>query len=151
MAALESSLARLEATAPAARPAVQQLDALLRRSPPVLDEATPVLADLRPLAGEARPVVETLTPTSALVRRLLDDLDGPVLDRLNHSVVPALNAPTGGSATTLYEQLAYLQAGLAGVLKYTDHSGAAMNFYVGDSPDSLSVPGGPRPPAGRVP
>jgi phospholipid/cholesterol/gamma-HCH transport system substrate-binding protein len=141
LAALEGSLARLEATAPAARPAVQRLDDLLRRSPPVLAEATPVLADLRPLSEQARPVLDTLTPTSALLRELLDDLDGPVLDRLNRSVIPALLSPTPGSDRRLYEQIAYFQAGLAGVLKYTDRSGASMNFYVGNSPDSLSVPG----------
>jgi phospholipid/cholesterol/gamma-HCH transport system substrate-binding protein len=145
MAALESSLARLEATAPAARPAVQRLEALLRRSTPVLAEATPVLADLRPVARQAGPVLDTLTPTSALLRQLLDDLDGPVLDRLNDSVVPAVLSPTPGSATRLYEQIAYLQAGLAGVLKYTDRSGASMNFYLGNSPDSLSTPAGGTP------
>jgi phospholipid/cholesterol/gamma-HCH transport system substrate-binding protein len=147
MAALESSLTRLEATAPAARPAVQRLEALLRRSAPVLAEATPVLADLRPVITEAGPVLDTLTPTSALLRQLLDDLDGPVLDRLNGSVVPAVLSPTPGSATRLYEQIAYLQAGLAGVLKYTDRSGALMNFYLGNSPDSLSTPPGSPVPA----
>ena len=145
MAALEDSLARLEATAPGARPAVERLEALLRRSAPVLAEATPVLADLRPVARQARPVLDTLTPTSALLRQLLDDLDGPVLDRLNGSVVPTVLAPTEGSTTRLYEQIAYLQAGLAGVLKYTDRSGASMNFHVGNSPDSLSTPAGGTP------
>jgi phospholipid/cholesterol/gamma-HCH transport system substrate-binding protein len=140
MAALESSLTRLEATAPAARPAVQRLETLLRRSAPVLAKATPVVADLRPVVLDARPTLEVLTPTSALLRQLLDDLDGPVLDRLNRSVVPAVLSPTPGSPDALYEQIAYFQAGLAGVLKYTDRSGAAMNFYDGNSPQSISPP-----------
>ena len=73
-----------------------------------------------------------------MLRRLLDDLDGPVLDRLNGQIVPAVLAPEAGDRARLYEELAYFTAGLAGVLKYTDHSGASINFYIGDSPDSLS-------------
>jgi phospholipid/cholesterol/gamma-HCH transport system substrate-binding protein len=136
--ALEGSLAKLEATAPAARPAVQRLDELLRRLPPVLAEARLLLGDLRPLAVETRPMFEALAPTSALLRQFLEDLDGPVLARLNDSVAPALMTRSGERNTALYEETGYFLTGLDGIAKYTDPSGAMMNFYMGFSGDSLS-------------
>ncbi|HEV8627540.1 MAG TPA: MlaD family protein, partial [Acidimicrobiia bacterium] len=66
LAALGSSLDKLEATAPGARPSVQRLTELLQHLTPVLAKGRPVLADLRPLAADARPVLEGLTPTAAL-------------------------------------------------------------------------------------
>ncbi len=145
LAALERTLAKLEATAPAARPSVQRLGELLRRLPPVLAEARPLLSDLRPLAAEATPAFAALGPTAKLLRELLEDLDGPVLDRLNDAVIPTLLSGYGGTAPTLttratklYEETAYFLAGLAGIAKYTDPSGAMVNFYVGNSEDSVS-------------
>lgn len=142
---LEGTLARLEATAPATRPGIQRLEELLERAQPVLAEAHPVLADLRPVAAEAKPVVDTLAPTTALFREFLDDLDGPVLDRINDPVIPTLRSPYRGSTTLLYEEIAYLQAGLAGIMKYTDPSGATMNFNIGNNGRTLADPPVPLP------
>ena len=145
LARLEGTLARLEATAPAARPGIQRLEQLLERAQPVLAEAGPVLADLRPVAAEARPVLDTLAPTTALFREFLDDLDGPVLDRINDPIIPTLRSPYRGSSTLLYEEIAYFQAGLAGIMKYTDPSGAMMNFNIGNNARTLADPPVPLP------
>ena len=137
---LEATLTRLEATAPVARPGIQRLEQLLERAQPVLAEAHPILADLRPVAAEARPVLDTLAPTTALFKKFLDDLDGPVLDRINDPIIPTLRSPYRGSSTVLYEEIAYYQAGLAGIMKYTDPSGAMMNFHLGNNQRTLADP-----------
>jgi phospholipid/cholesterol/gamma-HCH transport system substrate-binding protein len=148
LAALGSSLDKLQATSPGARPSVQRLTELLGRLTPVLAKGRPVLADLRPLAGEARPVVEQLTPTAALARQFLADLDQPVIGRLAGPVATTVLSPYRDSRAKLYEELGYLTTGLAGMLQYTEPNGAMLNFYTGFNGSSLPVPvNGPRVPA----
>jgi phospholipid/cholesterol/gamma-HCH transport system substrate-binding protein len=148
LAALGSSLSKLEATAPGARPSVQRLAELLQHLTPVLAKGRPVLADLRPLAAEARPVLEGLAPTAALTRQFLTDLDGPVIGRLTGPVASTVLSPYNGSESKFYEELGYAITGLAGVLQYTDPNGAMLNFYAGYNGASLSAPvNGPRLPA----
>ncbi|HEV7535854.1 MAG TPA: hypothetical protein VGP90_09480, partial [Acidimicrobiia bacterium] len=140
LAALGSSLAKLEATSPGARPSVQRLTELLGHLTPVLAKGRPVLGDLRPLAAEARPVVEQLTPTAALARQFLADLDQPVIGRLAGPVATTILSPTKESQAKLYEELGYLTTGLAGILKYTEPNGAMLNFYAGFNASSVSAP-----------
>jgi phospholipid/cholesterol/gamma-HCH transport system substrate-binding protein len=152
LAALGSSLGKLQATSPGARPSVQRLTELLRHLTPVLAKGRPVLADLRPLAADARPLLEQLAPTAALTREFLTDLDGPVIGRLAGPVATTVLSPyssTGqaDSPAKLYEELGYLTTGLAGILQYTEPNGAMLNFYAGFSGSSLSGPiNGPRLP-----
>jgi phospholipid/cholesterol/gamma-HCH transport system substrate-binding protein len=151
LAALGSSLGKLEATAPGARPSVQRLTELLQHLTPVLAKGRPVLADLRPLSSEARPVVEQLTPTVALTREFLTDLDGPVIGRLAGPVATTVLSPYKDSPARFYEELGYLTTGLAGVLQYTEPNGAMLNFYTGFNGSSLSAPvNGPRLPVSRA-
>jgi phospholipid/cholesterol/gamma-HCH transport system substrate-binding protein len=121
---------------------VARLTELLRRLPPVLAEARPVLADLRPLAADLRPALDDLAPTAGLLRELLADLDGPVLQRLEGTIVPALLSPYAetGRTTRLYQELGYGLAGLAGVVEYLNSEGSQMNFYIGLNGDSLPSP-----------
>ncbi|MDQ1505410.1 MAG: phospholipid/cholesterol/gamma-HCH transport system substrate-binding protein [Actinomycetota bacterium] len=148
LAALGSSLDKLQATSPGARPSVQRLTELLGRLTPVLAKGRPVLADLRPLAAETRPVVEQLTPTAALARQFLADLDQPVIGRLAGPVASTVLSPYRDSTAKLYEELGYLTTGLAGMLQYTEPNGAMLNFYAGFDGTSLSSPvNGPRRPA----
>ncbi|MDQ1566639.1 MAG: phospholipid/cholesterol/gamma-HCH transport system substrate-binding protein [Actinomycetota bacterium] len=148
LAALGSSLDKLQATSPGARPSVQRLTELLGRLTPVLAKGRPVLADLRPLAAEARPVVEQLTPTAVLARQFLADLDQPVIGRLAGPVASTVLSPYRDSTAKLYEELGYLTTGLAGMLQYTEPNGAMLNFYAGFDGTSLSSPvNGPRRPA----
>ncbi|HVW31855.1 MAG TPA: hypothetical protein VHL53_04890, partial [Acidimicrobiia bacterium] len=147
LAALGSSLARLQATAPGARPSVQQLTTLLEHLTPVLQKGRPVLSDLRPLVAAARPLVEQLTPTVTETRQLLGDLDQPVIGRLTGPVAGTVLSPWEGSPDKFYEELGYLTTGLAGVLQYTDPNGAMLNFYAGFNLSSVSAPvNGPRLP-----
>ena len=145
LAALDGTLARLQATAPGARPSVARLTELLRKLPPVLRKGTPLLADLRPVVADLKPALDDLAPTAGLLRQLLGDLEGPVLGRLSDSVVPALLGPytATGRSTKVYEELGYFIAGFDGVASYVNSTGSQLNFYVGLNGSSLS--GGPLP------
>ncbi|MGH9040163.1 MAG: MlaD family protein [Acidimicrobiia bacterium] len=142
--ALEGTLARLQATAPGARPSVQRLTEVLRKLPPVLAKAHPLLADLRPLTADLRPALDDMAPVAGLLRELLGDLDGAVLDRMRDSVVPTVLGPytDTGRDTRLYEELGFFLAGFDGAASYLNNEGAQLNFHIGNSLDSISLPAG---------
>jgi phospholipid/cholesterol/gamma-HCH transport system substrate-binding protein len=145
LAALDSTLTRLQATAPGARPSVARLTELLKKLPPVLGKATPLLADLRPVVADLKPALDDLAPTAGLLRQLLGDLEDPVLGRLRDQIVPAVLAPYAatGRDTKLYEELGYFIAGFDGVSSFVNSEGSQLNFYIGLSPDSVSLGSGP--------
>ena len=143
LAALDGTLARLQATAPGARPSVARLNELLRKLPPVLQKATPLLADLRPVLADLKPALDDLAPTAALLRQLLGDLEDPVLGRLSDKIIPAVLGPyTGtGRTTKVYEELGNFVAGLDGVSSFVNSEGSQLNFYISLNEDSLSLSG----------
>ena len=145
LAALDGTLARLQDSAPGARPSVARLTALPRKLPPVLRKATPLLADLRPVVADLKPALDDLAPTAGLLKQLLGDLEDPVLGRLRDHIVPAVLAPyTGtGRTTKLYEELGHFLAGFDGVSSFVNPEGSQLNFYVGLNGDSLSLSGPP--------
>jgi phospholipid/cholesterol/gamma-HCH transport system substrate-binding protein len=144
LAALDGTLARLQRTAPGARPSVQRLTEVLRKLPPVLGRARPLLADLRPLAADLRPALDDLAPTAAFLGQLLSDLDDPVMGRLRDSIVPAILAPNRQDLppreTRLYEELGYFVAGFDGGASYLDPEGSQLNFNIGNNDDSIELP-----------
>jgi phospholipid/cholesterol/gamma-HCH transport system substrate-binding protein len=141
LTALDGTLARLQATAPGARPSVARLTELLRKLPPVLQKATPLLADLRPVVADLKPALDDLAPTAGLLRQLLGDLEDPVLGRLSGHIVPALLGPytATGRSTKVYEELGHFVAGFDGVSSFVNSEGSQLNFYIGLSPDSLNL------------
>jgi len=141
LTALDGTLTRLQATAPAARPSVARLTELLRKLPPVLRKGTPLLADLRPVVADLKPALDDLAPTAALLHQLLGDLDDPVLGRLSDRIVPAVLGPYAGTGRTtrLYEELGYFLAGFDGVASYVNPEGSQLNFYIALNEDSLSL------------
>ncbi len=143
LAALDGTLARLQATAPAARPSVARLNELLRKLPGVLRKTTPVLTDLRPVLADLKPALDDLGPTAALLRQLLGDLEDPVLGRLSDKIIPAVLGPyTGtGRTTKVYEELGNFLAGLDGVSSFVNSEGSQLNFYISLNEDSLSLSG----------
>jgi phospholipid/cholesterol/gamma-HCH transport system substrate-binding protein len=141
LTALDGTLARLQATAPGARPSVARLTELLRKLPPVLQKATPLLADLRPLLADLKPALDDLAPTAGLLRQLLGDLEDPVLGRLADHVVPALLGPytATGRSTKVYEELGQMMAGFDGVSSFVNDEGSQLNFYIGLNTDSVNT------------
>lgn len=144
---LEGTLDKLEVTAEDFRPSARALAPLLADLDPVLRTARPVIADARAVARDARPLVVDLVPTARDSVTVLDDLSGPVLDRLNGPIKEAVLQPWhgtgpyegGGNDHLLYEETGYLLADLADVFKFHDKHGAMGRLMAGVG---LSTPGG---------
>ena len=147
LADLDGTLDRLETTARSFRPTAVELAPLLDELDPVLVRARPVLADARAVARDARPLVQDLVPTADDATELLDDVAGPVLDRLGGPVTDAVLSPWhgsgvyqgGGNDHRLYEETGYLLANFADVFKFHDKNGAMGRLMAGVG---LSTPGG---------
>lgn len=142
---LNGSLHELRRTAGPARPAVRELDRVLAKTDPVLVKTRPVVRDLRRLLGDARPVVAELVPTSERATGVLDDVRGPVLDRLNGPVMHTVLSPWrgsgpyegGGTDRPFYQELAYAVTNLNSTSKMTDRNGASVAFMPGIAPGSV--------------
>lgn len=142
---LDGTLTKLADTAGPARPAVRELGSTLERLDPVLVEARPVVNDLREVLAQARPLVSDLNPTSRKLRSTVEDLRGPVLERVNGPILDTLNSPwqgTGryagsGSKRPLYQELAHLAA-TADRATMVDENGSMLNFHAGFGPGSVA-------------
>lgn len=136
---LKPSLEKLGPTAEHFRPSARALSDVLATLDPVLVKARPVLRDTRAVAADARPLVEAAVPATERGTTVLDDLQGPVLDRLNGPIKRAVLSPWhgtgiykgGGNDHTLYEETGYLLANTADVFKFHDKNGAMGRLMAG--------------------
>lgn len=154
LAALDTTLHELDATAGIARPSVQHLGVFLAQSQPTLVTAAPVLAQLDPFLSNTIPLLSQLVPTSTQTTTFLDQINGPVLDRLlnptasGQAIIPTLNKVQNvadergldGKPATLYQEIAYAATGLDGVASYYDHAGHYTPVILGYSAYSLIGP-----------
>lgn len=147
LADLDGTLDRLRTTAEDFRPSARELQPVLRELDGVLRTARPVIADARVVAREARPLVEDLVPGASRATDVLDDLEGPVLDRLDGPLKKAVLSPWhgsgvyegGGNDQPLYKEAGYLLSDTADVFKFHDKNGAHGRLMAGVG---LSTPGG---------
>ena len=98
---LRKTLNTLEDTSDDIRPSVEALDELLEDMDPVLVKARPVIRDLRVVARDLRPVLDDLTPIADDLTAVFNNLNGPVLNRINGQILPTLDSGWTGSG--LYE------------------------------------------------
>lgn len=153
LADLGGSLDRLTTTAPAFRPAAQQLPGLLDKLDPALVHTLPVLQKLRPLLAEASPLLQDLQPTAVQATGVLNDVRGPVLDRVNGPIMQSVLGPWhgageyqgGGSGVQadhrFYQELAYLTARFDNASKAFDQNGGFVNLALGGG--TATLPGTP--------
>jgi phospholipid/cholesterol/gamma-HCH transport system substrate-binding protein len=146
LVALGGTLDELEATAHEARPVASKLDGLLAELEPALVQAQPVVRDLRPTLRDLRPVMRRLVPTAFLGTRVLKDIDGAPLERLNGPIIDTVLSPWkgtgeyagGGNSTPFYIELANMIAGAVNVGRMTDPNGATIHFQPGFGIGSVS-------------
>lgn len=140
LSALHGTLDRLNSTATQARPAVQQLAPLLAKADPVLQQARPLVADLRPLLNQTRPLVDQLVPTAQRATATLNNVRGPVLDRINGPIAKTVLSPwngtgpyqgDGGNGHLFYEEVGYLAAHSANLSQYGDKNGRMLGLGFG--------------------
>ena len=145
------TLEKVRTTADSARPAVQQLTPLLQQLDPVLVRARPVVHRLVPLLSDTRPLVAQLVPASRQATSVLDDVRGPVLQRVNGPIISAVNnrwkgtgpfAGGGDNGYTTYQELGFLGAdGDFGDFNF-DQNGHLISFQAGIGSNSvLGLPG----------
>ena len=136
---LNGTLDRLDQAAPAVLPSVAPLRSTVAAAGPVLARARPVISALVPLLAQARPLLDDALPTVRSGSQVLGDLEGPVLDRLNSNVIPAVNAPYGSADSVLYQDIAYAVTGLDGMLKYIDDGGPMVRAYAAFDQDGSAI------------
>ncbi|WP_181780146.1 MCE family protein [Pseudonocardia pini] len=136
---LRPTLDKLTVTSQDFRPAAQELAPFLEEFNPVIERARPVVNDLRAVLDDAQPVVEHLVPVSGEATDLLDDVRGPVLDRLNGPIKDVVYSSWagegvwegGGSENPLYKELGYLIADASVVFDSHDGSVALGRLQAG--------------------
>ena len=139
--ALSPTLDRLQTTASNFTPSAQQLSQVLNALDPVLVSARPVLAQARSVAQDARPLVQDAVPTASRATTILNNVRGPVLDRLNGPITNAILTPWhgtgdyqgGGNDHPLYKETGYLLANIADVFKFHDSNQAEGRLMAGVS------------------
>lgn len=143
LGSLDGTLGRLTTTAENFQPAAKKVAPLLQELNPVLQEAEPVVRDLKPVLDDARPAVQELVPTTSQLTGVLNDVRGPVLDRVNGPILDTvLNtfqgkneyAGSGGGIQAnhkFYEEAGYLVSNLDRASMVQDHQGSGLNFQVG--------------------
>ncbi|MFL6089602.1 MAG: MlaD family protein [Aeromicrobium sp.] len=135
---LRKTLHTLEDTSDDIRPSIRALDKLLDDLDPVLVNGRPVIADLRVVAADLRPVLDDLAPITTDLTAILNNLHGPVLDRLNGQILPALNGGWSGSGLyagtsgdhPMYQEIAYTLANLTQA-NMADANGGMVSFQQG--------------------
>lgn len=144
-------LDKLTTTADDARPTVKELDPMLDELEPALTELRPVLSDLKPLLKDAEPMLERLTPAVRKTTDVVDDLDSPVLDRLNGPILDAFLSefkgvgpkyPNGGEpGTKLYEQLGWLVSNVSAATQPFQADNHHLSVWLGGGPTALQGTG----------
>ena len=146
LGALQGTLQRLTTTATSARPAVAQLTPLLEKANPVVQKARPLVNDLRPLLHQALPLVNELVPTAGQATSTLNNVRGPVLDRVNGPIANTVLSPwtgtgayqgDGGNGHKFYEELGYLAAHTANLSQYGNKNGRMLGLGLGAGVSSV--------------
>lgn len=140
---LHGTLGLLQTTADKVQPAIRKLDPLLAEVAPTLKEALPVLAQLPPVTGDARAVVRSLVPAVPVATGIVDDLRGPVIDRVNGPILDKLGHTWHGTGAykhsgggiqadnKFYEEIAYMITNLDRASMTQDAQGSLLNFQAG--------------------
>ncbi|TWH00870.1 phospholipid/cholesterol/gamma-HCH transport system substrate-binding protein [Nocardioides sp. J9] len=146
LGALDHSLGELRDVSDDAVPTAERLSTTLRALDPALRELRPVLRDLRPALADLRPVVDDLVPSAVDATRVLNDVDGPTLDRIKGPIVEKVNSDwhgtgeyaKGGNDTVFYKELGDLIAGMNNAGRMTDRNGSTIHFQPGFGLGSVS-------------
>lgn len=150
LSALGGTLDKATVAAGSFRPSARELDPLLTRLDPALVKAAPLVRELRPLLADARPVVERLVPTARRATTVLEDVRGPVLDRVNGPIARTVlntwrgTGPYAGNGAgfqadnKFYEELGHLVVNLDNASKTQDAQGALLSFQVGAGTSSVA-------------
>jgi phospholipid/cholesterol/gamma-HCH transport system substrate-binding protein len=146
---LHTTLLKTRDTAGPARPVAQQLGPTLEHLDPVLAKARPVVSDLRSALRDTRPLVRDLVPATQDTTSVLNDIKGPVLNRLQGPINQFVSSPYHGTGPykdtsgddPFYKELGYMLSGVDKAGAYVDANGHAVAFQPGIGPGTPSLVG----------
>ncbi|GAA3528174.1 hypothetical protein GCM10022263_15980 [Nocardioides daeguensis] len=151
LARLDGTLDLLDRSTDDLVPTVRRLRPLLDALAPTLEEARPVVEDLPPLLRDARETVATLVPVVDNATGLVDDVRGPVIQRVEGPILDKLDrtwhgAPDGPyrnsgggvqAQNKFYEEIAYMITNLDRSSMTQDPQGSLLNFQAGAGTSTL--------------
>lgn len=152
LADLSVTLDKLQSTAALLRPTAPKLQRLVDELNPTLDIALPVLRDLKPLLAQARPAVSDLVPVAKTGTSVINDLRGPVLDRLKGPISDFVLEPWAPGNTPgfvglpetyqrshkFYEEVAYMATNINRASMTQDSRGSTLAFQAGAGIESIT-------------
>lgn len=148
---LDGTLTLLDASTERLLPTVRQLEPLLDELAPTLKDARPVVADLPPLLRDARATVARLVPLVDNAQGVVDDVRGPVIERVDGPILDKLGRTWHGKAdgpykhsgggvqadNKFYEEIAYMITNLDRSSMTQDPQGSLLNFQAGVGTSTL--------------
>jgi ABC-type transporter Mla subunit MlaD len=127
MTSLNGLFDRLDPVADALRPGARELYPASTSLEPALRELRPVLHDARPTLAALRPALANLAGAARSGVPLLNLLI-PTLNRLNATIIPALNAPNATTHIKLYEAIGPTAATVSDSASLFDANGYTQRF-----------------------
>lgn len=148
---LDGTLSLLDASTDQLLPTVRRLEPLLDTLGPTLRDARPVVADLPPLLRDARATVARLVPVVDNAQFVVDDIRGPVIERIDGPILDKLGRTWHGKAdgpykhsgggvqadNKFYEEIAYMITNLDRSSMTQDAQGSLLNFQAGVGTSTL--------------
>lgn len=148
---LDGTLTLLDSSTEKLLPTVRRLEPLLRTVGPTLKDARPVVADLPPLLRDARATVARLVPLVDNAQVVVDDVRGPVIERVDGPILDKLGRTWHGAAggpyrnsgggvqadNKFYEEIAYMITNLDRSSMTQDPQGSLLNFQAGVGTSTL--------------
>lgn len=148
---LDGTLSLLDASTDELLPTVRRLEPLLDTLGPTLRDARPVVADLPPLLRDARATVARLVPLVDNGQAVVDDVRGPVIQRIDGPILDKLGRTWHGKAdgpyrhsgggvqadNKFYEEIAYMITNLDRSSMTQDAQGSLLNFQAGVGTSTL--------------
>jgi phospholipid/cholesterol/gamma-HCH transport system substrate-binding protein len=145
LADLQPTLGKIQRTSDDFRPSARKLDSFLHEFGPVLHRSRPVISDLRDVMEDARPLLHELVPTADIGNDTLEDVRGPVFDRVNGPIRDRIYAnfvgkneyKDGSVPIPTYKELGYLLSGSSNVWKHYDGNNAIARLEAGAGGNSV--------------
>lgn len=145
LADLNTTLVTAREVSGSLRPAARELNATLTTLRPTLKTARPVISDARLLVADARPLVQGLEPVVPEADKIVNDVRGPVLKRLNGPVKSWLYQPYKGSGVysltsskkPTYEEAVYALVNFDRASSYADQNGNGIGYQPGVGPGTV--------------
>lgn len=146
---LHGTLVLLDESTAKLKPSVKEIAPLLDELRPTIAEARPVLRQLPAITRDARAVLSQLVPAVPVATSIVDDVRGPVIERIEGPILDKLGKTwhgkdeykhSGGGVQAenkFYEEIAYMVTNLNRSVMSKDSQGSVLHFQAGAGLSSI--------------